>query len=80
MKRRENKRTQKLHEEDTEVLALNVEAENFIKHLVDMAKEKNLEKIMEKIVEMNLGHSSMFQFLVALETHVSTILFYHRHF
>lgn len=75
VKRREIKKTQISPDEDTEALALNAEAETFIKHLTHIAEERNLEKIMEDIVQMDLDHSCMFQFLVAIEMHVSTIKF-----
>lgn len=59
-------------DQDTEVMALNVEAETFIKHLMYIADEKNLETIMKDIVKMDFDNQSMFEFLIALELHVST--------
>jgi len=55
------------------MLALNVEAETFIKHLIYIAEEKNLETIMEQIVKMDLDNNSMFRFLLEIESYVSKI-------
>eukprot|EP00102_Acyrthosiphon_pisum_P008933 XP_003246328.3 PREDICTED: uncharacterized protein LOC100569849 [Acyrthosiphon pisum] len=65
------KHTEKLQDENTEMLALNVEAETFIKHLIYIADEKNLEKIMEQIVKMDLDNKSMFRFLIEIESYLS---------
>lgn len=54
------------------MLALNLEAETFIKHLIYVAGEKNLEKIMEQIVKMDLNNKCMFRFLMEIESYVST--------
>lgn len=62
-----------INEHDTEILALNVEAEEFIKHLIYITDEKNLEKIMEEIVKMDFDNRSMFKFLLAIELHVSIL-------
>lgn len=67
------KQTEKSYEDNTEMLALNVEAETFIKHLVHIADEKNLETIMEQIVKMDLDNKCMFRFLIQIESHVSNI-------
>lgn len=64
--------------QDTETLALNVEAEQFIKHLIYTADENNLETIMNEIVKMDFDNRSMFQFLLAIEIHV-IIIFSTRH-
>lgn len=58
-------------DQDTEVMALNVEAETFIKHLMYVADDKNLETIMKDIIKMDFDNQSMFEFLIALELHVS---------
>lgn len=58
------------------MLALNVEAETFIKHLIYIADEKNLEKIMEQIVKMDFDNKCMFRFLVEIESYVSNIILY----
>lgn len=58
------------------MLALNAEAETFIKHLVYIADEKNLETIMEQIVKMDLDNKSMFRFLMEIESYVSNIFLY----
>jgi len=55
------------------MLALNAEAETFIKHLVYIADEKNLETIMGQIVKMDLDNKSMFRFLMEIESYVSNI-------
>lgn len=70
------KHTEKPQDENTEMLALNVEAETFINHLIYIADEKNLEKIMEQIVKMDLDNKSMFRFLVEIESYVSNIILY----
>jgi len=70
------KHTEKPQDENTEILALNVEAETFIKHLIYIADEKNLEKIMEQIVKMDLDNKSMLRFLVEIESYVSNIILY----
>ncbi|VVC46065.1 Hypothetical protein CINCED_3A018606 [Cinara cedri] len=72
LKSRTAKTTEKnINEHDTEMLALNVEAEEFIKHLIYITDEKNLEKIMEEIVKMNFDNRSMFKFLLAIELHLT---------
>lgn len=73
VKLRYNKFTEKPIEENTEMLALNAEAETFIKHLVYIADEKNLETIMGQIVKMDLDNKSMFRFLMEIESYVSNI-------
>jgi len=75
-KLRHIKHTEELQDENTEMLALNVEAETFIKHLIYIADEKNLEKIMEQIVKMDLDNKCMFRFLVEIESYVSNICTY----
>lgn len=55
------------------MLALNVEAETFIKHLIHIADEKNLEKIMDQIVKMDLDNKCMFRFLMEIESYVSNM-------
>lgn len=60
--------------QDIETLALNVEAEQFIKHLIYTTDENNLETIMKEIVKMDFDNRSMFQFLLAIEIHVIIIL------
>ncbi|XP_025198458.1 uncharacterized protein LOC112596850 [Melanaphis sacchari] len=72
LKLRHNKHIEKPIEENTEMLALNVEAETFIKHLIYIAEDKNLENIMEQIVKMDLDNQSMFRFLVELESSLTT--------
>jgi len=71
VKLRYTKETEKQSDENAEMLALNVEAETFIKHLIYIADEKNIESIMEQIVKMDLDNKSMFRFLVEIESYVS---------
>ncbi|CAH1730988.1 unnamed protein product [Aphis gossypii] len=71
LKLRYNKFTEKPIEGNTEMLALNAEAETFIKHLVYIADEKNLETIMEQIVKMDLDNKSMFRFLMEIESYLT---------
>lgn len=52
-------------------MALNAEAEIFISHLIHIADEKDLRKIIEIISRMNLDNQSLFAFLSEVELHVS---------
>lgn len=72
VKRRESKPIEKPKCENTELLALNAEAKKFIKHLIYIGDENNLEKIMEDIVKMDLDNDSMYNFLNAIQSHVSS--------
>lgn len=56
-------------------MAINAEAKTFIKHLINIGDEKNLEKIMEDIVKMDFDNESMLRFLNAIQSHVSPINF-----
>lgn len=58
----------------TDVLALNSEAAMFVNYLIRFADEKNLEKITDEIVKMNLNNRCMFKFLMAIELYVSRIV------
>jgi len=72
VRKRETKNSEiPVEEEDTELLALNAEAKTFIKHLTNIADEKNLEHIMEDIIGMDLDNKCLFEFLSAVELHVS---------
>lgn len=71
VRKRETKKSEIPVKEDTELIALNAEAKTFIKHLTNIADEKNLEQIMEDIVRMDLDNKCLFEFLSAVELHVS---------
>lgn len=74
VKKRESKKSEKSNEQNNELSALNAEAKEFIKYLIYIADEQNLEKIMETIVKMDLDNKSMFEFLIALDLHVSIVI------
>ncbi|XP_022169053.1 intracellular protein transport protein USO1-like [Myzus persicae] len=71
LKLRHSKQTEEPQVDNTEMLALNVEAETFIKHLIHIADEKNLEKIMDQIVKMDLDNKCMFRFLMEIESYLT---------
>ncbi|XP_025422536.1 uncharacterized protein LOC112692181 [Sipha flava] len=70
-KQRESKKPEKFIEQNTKLSALNAEAKEFIKYLIYIADEQNLEKVMEIIIKMDLDNQSMFEFLIALDLHVT---------
>lgn len=72
-KRKSNESDQKSNDANTVWSALNAEAKNFIKYLIYIADEQNLEKIMGTIVKMDLDNKCMFEFLIALDSHVSIV-------
>jgi hypothetical protein len=74
VKKRESKKPEKFIEQNTKLSALNAEAKEFIKYLIYIADEQNLEKVMEIIIKMDLDNQSMFEFLIALDLHVSIVI------
>lgn len=73
-KRESKKKTEKSNDENTVLSALNAEANTYIKYLIHIADEKNLEKIMETIVKMDFDNKCMYEFLLALDIHVSNFI------
>lgn len=53
-----------------EVIGLNTEAVMFIRHLMLLSGEENLEVIIDEIVKMDLDNKCMFQLLMAIESQV----------